>query len=177
MARFTPEVLYAMNSQMNNEFATFVAYEKMASYCKNVGFVGAAKFFESHSMEEYGHYKKFRDILIDVGLNVKLETQNEISAFSIQQGTSLGSLILMFLELEEKTSASIQELYGLIKSSDITISSDCRLEPFLSSFFTEQIEEEALVKSIMDQMKILGVTTDTIYGVALHELDEFLGEL
>lgn len=122
-------------------------YMAMASWCETNGYPGAAKFLYTHSDEERMHMLKFVHFLNDRGghsLLMDLE----------QPANEFKSLHHVFEEVykhEQYISARINNLVGMsMEDRDYTTAN------FLQWFVTEQIEEESVARSILDQFNLTG---------------------
>src|SRR5687767_6250555 len=58
------DVLRAINVQINSEFSAWYQYLAMAAFCEREQFVGAGKWLQSQSAEEYQHGMKLFNFLL-----------------------------------------------------------------------------------------------------------------
>jgi ferritin len=137
----------AINEQIKKEEYSARLYLAMASWCHTKGYPGAAAFLYTHSNEERMHQLKFFHYL------------NDREGYAIQQDIeqppfkydNLQKMFQDILKHEQYITASINELYHLA-----TTEKDYTTANFLQWFITEQLEEEGLVKGILDSMALAG---------------------
>ncbi len=157
------EVLQKLNHQINLEHFSSNLYLSMSSWCRARGLEGAAGFLAAHSTEELDHmYKLFNYI-------------NETGAQAIV--SSIDGPETKFKDIKdvfEKTykherfiTSKINELVELTLNEK-----DYATFNFLQWYVSEQHEEEALFKSILDKIDIIGLE-----GRGLHILDKEIGNL
>jgi ferritin len=119
----------------------------MASWAEVLGFEGVAQFMYAHSDEERMHMLKLVKFINERGGHAK------ISALDAPP-TEFGSFKEMFQELfkhEVKVSACINDLVDIcLKEKDYATHN------FLQWYVSEQIEEEALARNILDKIKLIG---------------------
>ena len=137
----------AIIEQIQKEEHSSRLYLQMAIWCEINGFPGAAAFLYKHSDEERLHQLKFIHFLNDregMALLKPLETPQS-------DYPSLKEMFEKILEHEKFISASSNQIYGLtLQEKDYTTAS------FIHWFINEQIEEETLVRTILDKMKLAG---------------------
>ncbi|HMO17663.1 MAG TPA: ferritin [Oligoflexia bacterium] len=140
------QVSSALQKQLNLEFQAFYKYLAISSYCEAISLNGFAKWFSAQSEEERGHAMKIYQYLLDQDEKIKLLPLTEPrSDFS-----SIEDAVATALENEQIVTRSINELAGLtIKESDYATHS------FLKWFIDEQVEEEATVRTMLDQVKMV----------------------
>ena len=157
------EVLDKLNHQINLEHFSSNLYLSMSSWCKAQGLDGAAKFLADHSKEELGHmYKLFNYI-------------NETGSQAIISGIDAPDTVFKDIkDVFEKTykhelfiTSRINELVELTLEQK-----DYATFNFLQWYLSEQHEEEALFKGILDKMDIIGLE-----GRGLHIIDKEIGFL
>lgn len=136
----------ALQKQLNLEFQAFYKYLAISSYCESISLNGFARWFAAQSEEERGHAMKIYQYMLDQDAEVRLLPLVEPkSGFS-----SIEDAVATALENEQIVTKSINELAGLtIKESDYATHS------FLKWFIDEQVEEEATVRTMLDQVKMV----------------------
>jgi len=141
------KIAKAINDQIALEEQSSRVYMSMASWCEVQGYPGAAAFLYKHSDEERMHQLKFFKFLNDRGGHAKLQSLK-------QPELEFGSLKAMFDEVmkhEVHVTHAINEIVHLcMKERDYTTHN------FLQWFVEEQIEEESLVKAVLDQLNLAG---------------------
>lgn len=137
----------ALNEQIQMEGMSSNFYLSMASWAESNGYSGVSEFLYGHSDEERFHMLKL----------VKYINEREgtavIPAFERPQETfsSVGELFSLLLQHEVAVTKSIGELVGItLDERDFTTHN------FLQWYVAEQLEEEALAKTIMDKIKLMG---------------------
>ena len=144
---FSPIIEEALNGQIKIEAQSSQIYLAMASWAEVLGFEGVAQFMYAHSDEERMHMLKLVKFINERGGHAK------ISALDAPP-TEFGSFKEMFQELfkhEVKVSACINDLVDIcLKEKDYATHN------FLQWYVSEQIEEEALARNILDKIKLIG---------------------
>jgi ferritin len=139
-------VAKALVKQLNLEFQAFYKYLAISSYCESLSLNGFARWFAAQSEEERGHAMKIYKYLLDQDADIALLplTEPKISFKSIEDAVATA------LENEQIVTKAINELAALsIKENDFATRS------FLFWFIDEQVEEEAVVRTMLDQVKMV----------------------
>lgn len=151
----------ALNAQINKELFSSYLYLSMSSYFESKNLTGMAAWMKIQADEEHLHAMKFYAYVIQKGGRVLLA--------SIEAPKSdWKSVVEVYEETythEKFITASIDELVNL--SLEVK---DHATNNFLQWFVTEQVEEEANVTKIIDDLKMIG---DNSYGIFM--LDRELG--
>ncbi len=134
----------AFNDQITLELASSHAYLQLAAYFADQSLTGFESWMRAQADEERMHAMKFFDFVLDRGNRVALgaveapsETPaNALEAFQIALGH------------EQRVTASIQNLMALAQGEG-----DAASYSILQWFLTEQVEEEASVGEIVDQLR------------------------
>ena len=136
-----------LNVQVDREGYSSHLYLSMAVWAETEGFSGIAEWLYQQAYEERMHMLKL----------VKYINERDGKADIIavkEPPASFGSVCEMFekvLEHEQFVSASINEIVQVcIDENDHTTNN------WIQWFVTEQIEEEASVKEILDKLKLVG---------------------
>lgn len=137
----------AFNEQINLEMASSYAYLQMAAFFEEENLPGMAAWMRLQADEEHAHAMKFFDFV--------LEREGHIELASIPApGLDLTSALSAFeasLAHERKVTAAINALYALASDER-----DFASYPLLNWFVEEQVEEEASVGLIVEQLKMIG---------------------
>jgi len=143
----TKKVEEILNVQIQREDYSSQLYLSMASWAENQGYEGVSNWLYAQAEEERIHMLKL----------VKYINERDGSAVIPGIDTppdSFGDVFELFdkvLAHEKFISGSINEIVAAcIGENDFTTQS------WIQWFVTEQIEEEASVKSIIDKLKLLG---------------------
>lgn len=151
----------ALNEQINKELYSAYLYYSMSAYSESLGMPGIANWMKIQAQEELTHANKFFGYVHERDGKVTLTAIDAVD-------TEFGSVKEMFekvLEHEQYVSESINKLV------DISIElSDHATRSMLMWFVDEQVEEEANVQEILDQLAMFGAK-----GHGLFMLDKDLG--
>jgi ferritin len=151
----------AFNGQITMEFSSAYQYLAMAAWLDEHSFPGMATWMRTQAEEEWGHAMRFYQFVLDRDGSVVL---GPIAAPDRDFDSPL-AVFQSSLEAEQSVTASINDLYGLA-----TETRDYAALPILDWFVDEQIEEEATVKQIIDDLERAGTE-----GHALLMIDRELG--
>jgi ferritin len=151
----------ALNDQINAELYSSYLYLSMSAYFSAIDLPGFATWMKHQAQEEMLHFSKMYDYIIERGGRVVLgaiaapptEWEGPLDAFEAT------------LKHEEGVTALINKLV------DTAISvSDHATNIFLQWFVSEQVEEEANVGAVLQQLRMVGAQ-----GHALFMMDRELG--
>lgn len=144
----------ALNDQINMEFYAFYQYLAMAAYFESQNLLGFANWMHVQSNEEDTHAMKFYDYINDRRGRVTLKALDAPK-------TDWSSPLEAFqdaLKHEQKVTASINNLVNLaIQEGDHATNS------FLKWFVDEQVEEEANVDAVIQDLKRVGDSSQGLF--------------
>jgi ferritin len=150
----TKKVESALNQQIALEAASSQYYLAMASWAETQGLEGVAAFLYTHSDEERMHMLKLVKYVNERGGKAL------IPALKVQPQT-FKSVQFVFEEVlahEELVSAEINNLVEIcLKEKDYTTHN------FLQWYVSEQIEEEALSRRVLDKLRFIGNDKSGLY--------------
>lgn len=135
------------NRQIEREGYSSNLYLAMASWAENNGLNGVASWMYAQADEERMHMLKFIKYLNERGGNAVIPALNK-------PGTDYKNVEEMFKEVlkhEEYITGSINEIVALTLEEK-----DFNTNNFLQWFVTEQVEEEASVRTILDKIRLIG---------------------
>lgn len=136
----------ALNEQINKELFSSYLYLSMSAYAQSLGLQGVANWMKIQAQEELTHANKFFDYIHERNGKVTLKAIDAVD-------TEFGSVIDLFkrvLEHEEYVTSLINNLV------DISIElNDHATRSMLMWFVDEQVEEEASVQEIIDNLKMV----------------------
>jgi ferritin len=140
-------VEHALNDQIRKEASSSQYYLAMASWAENNGLNGTAKFMYSHSDEERFHMLKLIKFVNERGGKAEIP--------SIEQPPKvfedLDNVFELLLEHEIAVTESINHLVDIcLQEKDYTTHN------FVQWYVSEQLEEEALARSILDKLRLIG---------------------
>ncbi len=138
-------VCSAMNDQIKHELESYYIYLSMACYFESKSLSGMARWMRAQCHEETTHAMRFVDHILDRGGKVLLQDLKQLK-------TDWDSPLEAWkdsLKHEQFISSKISDLMRIVREEH-----DYPAEPVLSWFIDEQIEEEANVGSIVDQINL-----------------------
>ena len=144
----------ALNAQLKLEADASMKYLAMASWAETQGFNGVANFFYKQSDEERVHMLKLVKFINERG------GKSLIPALKQPQDSyaSLQDVFSTFLKSEQTVTESVSKIVFLcLEIKDYTVHN------FMQWYVSEQAEEEALARTILDKFKIIGNDTGGLY--------------
>lgn len=138
----------ALNQQVAEEDYAAHYYLAMASWCDKSGLQGSAKFLYAHAEQEKQHMMKLFKYVNDAGGHALVQAVKEPPA----KFKSISNVFELTLAQEKHVTKSINSLVDLCLSEK-----DYSTFNFLQWYVAEQHEEERLLNSILDLIKIAGV--------------------
>ncbi len=152
----------ALNEQINREFYASFLYLAMAAHFEAANLQGFAQWMYAQSEEEYGHAMRLFHFILDRGGRVEL---NSVEGPPRQFGGHLAVFEQAFAH-ERQVSEMIDQLYGQAQAEN-----DFATQIQLQWFVTEQVEEENLISSIVERLRLAADSNS-----ALLMLDMELGQ-
>ena len=141
----TQSINQKLNDQINVELYSAYIYLGMSTYASSISLNGCAKWLYLQAQEEVAHAMKIYNFVISREGHVELK---DIKGPN-QSFQSIQQLFQKAYDHERYVTSCINEISGLaMKESDYTTTT------FLQWFLNEQIEEEANVKEIVDDLKL-----------------------
>jgi len=132
--KLSQELCDSFCNQMASEMGNFYKYTTIQSYFENLQLKNLAKHFKSQADEEMSHYEKILDYInsrVDGQYHYIEVEQPEIKI------NSLDDVGRIYLETEQATTESIEDIYGLALESRSFIDL-----PFISELLSYQVLEE-----------------------------------
>lgn len=148
------EIEKSLNAQITVEAESSQVYLSMASWAETQGFEGVAAFMYAHSDEERMHMLKLVKFINERGGHAKISILKA-------PPVSFGSFKEMFQNLfdhEVMVSAKINDLVHISLEQR-----DYATHNFLQWYVAEQIEEEALARTILDKINLIGDDKGGLY--------------
>lgn len=137
----------ALNSQIEKEANASQFYLSMASWAEINGMSGTAQFMYTHADEERFHMLKLIKFVNERGGKAIIPSL----AQPPHDFKDLEDIFTRLLEHEIGVTESINDLVGLcLEERDYTTNS------FLQWYVSEQLEEEALARTVLDKIKLIG---------------------
>ena len=141
------KMLAALNDQITMELSASHSYLAMAGWFESQNLPGMAAWMQMQSAEEREHGLKFFEFVVDRGEDVSLGTLEAPKAV-------FGSALEVFetaLAQEKAVTASINALYALANAEG-----EYEAIPLLTWFINEQVEEEASVDQVVEDLRRAG---------------------
>lgn len=159
MSMISDAMTTALNQQIKLEGYASYLYLSMASWADNEGLEGCAQFMHRQSAEEREHMLKIFHYLSDVDAHALTPAigQPPHTFESVQE------MFKMVYAHEQKVTASINDLAELAAQEN-----DHSTGVFLQWYINEQREEEALMRSILDKIKLIGDGPQSLYFIDLE---------
>ena len=144
----------SLNKQINEELYSWYLYLSMSAFFSNSNYVGTSNWLKLQANEEMNHALKFYNYLNEVGQKIELvKIETPPAAF--------GSHLEAFEQVvkhELHITKCINDLADLAVSEK-----DHATNIFLSWFVKEQVEEVGTAKLILERIKMVGTSTNTLY--------------
>lgn len=154
------ELSDALNSQVNAEIWSSNLYMAMAIYFQKEGYTGFSHWMRKQGEEELSHAYKIADYSVERGGNVVIDHVNVVP-------NGWGNALEVFehsYNHECHVSEMINRLVDIAEKDK-----DHASRAFLFYFVNEQIEEEAMVKELVEKIKRFG---NSYLGILDHQLSK-----
>ncbi len=150
----SPKIEKALNKQIEVEAKSSQFYLAMASWADTQGFHGVSQFLYRHSDEERQHMLKLIHYVNERGGKAEIP--------ALPKGPAkFESIQIIFKELFEHEQRVTQEINTVVdaclKEKDYTTHN------FMQWYVSEQIEEEALARTILDKLALIGNDKGGLY--------------
>jgi ferritin len=137
----------ALNDQIQKEASSSQFYLAMASWAENNGLNGTAKFMYTHADEERFHMLKLVKFVNERGGKAIIPPIDQPP----KEFNDLTNVFELLLEHEKKVTESINNLVDIcLQEKDYTTHN------FVQWYVSEQLEEEALARMVLDKVKLIG---------------------
>lgn len=137
----------ALNDQINKEASSSQYYLAMASWAETNGLSGTAFFMYAHADEERFHMLKLVKFVNERGGRAIIPAIAQPPA----DFDSVQRMFELLLAHELTVTASINNVVDIcLKEKDYTTHN------FMQWYVSEQMEEEALARSILDKLRLIG---------------------
>lgn len=143
----------ALNAQVTMEYGAAYSYFGMSAWFEAEGLPGMAQWMRAQAEEELEHAEKFYQFVLDRGGRVTL---GPIDAPTNDFATSL-DVFHKSMKQEQAVTAAINDIYAMAVELK-----DFASIPLLDWFVAEQVEEEATVQQIIDDLERAGDAGHTI---------------
>ncbi|MFD0963958.1 ferritin [Pseudofulvibacter geojedonensis] len=142
-----PEIENLLNNQIKYEASASMHYLAMASWADSSGYNGIADFFYMHSEEERLHMTKLVKFVNERGGTAK------VPALEAPKSDFKGVIELFeeFLKSEVFVTEKINEIiFECLEHKDYNTHN------FMQWYVSEQLEEEAMARTMLDKLSLLG---------------------
>lgn len=137
----------ALNEQIRVEAESSQFYLAMASWAETEGLNGVAGFMYDHSDEERAHMLKLVRFVNERGGKALIPALN----LPPKKWNSVQDIFKQLLEHETNVTSEIHSVVdACLKEKDYTTHN------FMQWYVSEQIEEEALARTILDKLNLIG---------------------
>lgn len=144
----------ALNDQVAKEASSSQFYLSMASWAETKGYNGTAKFLYKHSDEERFHMLKLVKFINERGGHAEIPAIDKPPV----SFDSLEKIFKSLLEHEMEVTESINNVVDIcLQEKDYTTHN------FIQWYVSEQLEEEALARTILDKIRMIGSDKGGMY--------------
>lgn len=144
----------ALNEQIIKESSSSQFYLAMASWAENNGLNGTAKFLYQHSDEERFHMLKLVKFINERGGKAVIPSVDKPA----EDFESLENIFTLLLQHEMSVTESINGVVDVcLQEKDYTTHN------FIQWYVSEQLEEEALARTILDKLRLIGSDKGGLY--------------
>lgn len=146
----------ALNAQIQLEGQASFLYLSMAAWCDKEGLEGCTQFMHRQSGEEREHMLKIFHYLSEVDTHALTPAIKAVP----HEWPSVTEMFKEVYHHEQKVTASINKLMDIaLKENDHTTNN------FLQWYIAEQREEENLMRSLLDKIKLIGDGPTSLYYI------------
>jgi ferritin len=143
-----------LNEQFHKEMYSALQYLAVASYFEAQNLDGFAHFYRIQAQEEMMHAMKQFDYVHQV--------DGKITMRAIPQAQSEFLNIIEVFEFTLKAEQSVTESINRIMKAAVECG-DFATQSFLQWFVNEQVEEESLIRNILQKLRMIGDNSSALY--------------
>ncbi len=136
-----------LNAQINLEFYSSNMYLQMSAWADSQGLEGTASFLKAHAAEEMGHMHRLFSYVNETGAMALIGAIEAVPT----EFNDIADMFQQIYDHELLVTRKINELAHTAFSEQ-----DYSSFNFLQWYVAEQHEEEALFKTILDKIQIIG---------------------
>lgn len=144
----------ALNEQLEIEAYSSQYYLSIASWAEVNGLNGTAAFFYEQSDEERMHMLRVLKFINERGGKAVVPQIEK----PVQEFDNITNVFSLFLSHEQDVTQKVNEVVGICLQEK-----DYSTHNFMQWFVSEQIEEEALVRTIIDKLNLIGNEKSGLY--------------
>jgi ferritin len=144
----------ALNAQIIKESSSSQFYLAMASWAETAGLSGTARFMYQHSDEERFHMLKLVKFINERGGQAIIPSVEQPP----KEFNNLENVFELLLKHELSVTDSINNIVDIcLKEKDYTTHN------FIQWYVAEQLEEEALARTMLDKLRLIGSDKGGMY--------------
>ena len=138
------DLLDKLNWQIGNEMGSAVLYKNMQYYFEKIGMVNLAAHYASQASGEYSHADGIANFISERGDDADVS----VKTFRIMD-KNISAIVEQTYKHEKMITQFLYEVYEMACESE-----DPLTKVFIHDYLKEQIEEEALSLTILDNLKL-----------------------
>jgi len=143
-----------LNDHLNYELYSSYLYLSMAAYFDGTDLKGFSNWMRIQVQEEMAHVAKFYDYI--------LERDGKVRLSSIEgPPTDWDSPVAAFTETLAHEQGVTERINSIVKAA--IEENDFATHTFLQWFITEQVEEEATARDVLQKVKMIGDSGDGLF--------------
>ncbi len=135
-----------LNKQLNAELYSAYLYLSMSAYCADNNLAGFSHWMRLQFEEEQAHAMRFFQFILDRGGKVELKAINEPK----HDWKDIIDVFENVLRHEQHITSMINDLVNVAMEER-----DHATVSFLQWYVSEQVEEEATVRDLLDQLRLI----------------------
>jgi len=156
MIDLNEQMVAALNQQIEYEGYASNFYLSLAYWCDDQALNGCKSFFMRQSEEEREHMLKIYEYMSDCGFH-------PVTPMFSQPPAKFKSIQEVFDKVFEQERSVTSSIHALLKLS-IELN-DYNTQSFLKWYVDEQREEEAVIRTILDRIKVIGEGGQSLYYI------------
>ncbi|MFZ1750826.1 MAG: ferritin [Saprospiraceae bacterium] len=156
MVDLSQKMQEAINNQIAYEGYASNFYLALAYWCDDQALEGCKKFFMRQSEEERMHMLKLYDYMSESGVH-------PITPAFDQPPTTYSGIKEVFQKVFEQERSVTVSIHNLLKLA--LEENDYNTQHFLQWYVDEQREEEAVIRTILDRIKVIGEGGQSLYYI------------
>ena len=159
MADLSKSVIQLLNDQIGYESYASNFYLALAYWCDTQGLKGCKSFFLRQSDEERMHMLKIYEYMSEMGVHPVTPALEQPPL----EYSKIKEVFERVFEQERKVTMAIHEVVRVS-----TLENDFNTLNFMQWYISEQREEEAVIRDIMDKIKIIGEGSQSLYYIDME---------
>lgn len=156
MADLSNNIIRLLNTQIQYESFASNFYLALTYWCDNQGLKGCKSFFMRQSDEERMHMLKIYEYLSEMG-------EHPVTPAIEQPPLEYNSIQEVFAKVFEQERKVTNAIHEIVRVS--TDENDYNTLNFMQWYVSEQREEEAVIRDILDKIKVIGEGGQSLYYI------------